>query len=129
MKKRKELSSTELAHLIVDGMQEKKANEIVLMDLRKVKNAFADYFVVCSGNSDTQVDAISKSIEETVFKKSNEDPWHREGHQNREWILLDYVDVIAHVFTNEKRNFFDIESLWGDAECLYFNEEMKPALK
>lgn len=127
MKKEKQLSSSELSLSVIEGMIEKKAGNVVLMDLRKVHNAIADYFVICSGNSDTQIDAIAKSVEETVYKKTGQDPWNREGRQNREWILLDYVDVVVHVFQKEKRSFYDIESLWGDGVFTYFGEDMKPS--
>ncbi len=92
------------------------------MDLRNVKNAICDYFILCSGNSDTQIDAISTSIEEEVYKSSKQDPWHKEGKLNREWILLDYVDVVAHVFKKDRRAFYDLEQLWGDAEIRVVEE-------
>lgn len=114
--KSKELSSEELSKLVVKGMQEKKAIDIVVMDLREVKNAISDYFVICSGTSDTQIDAIADSVEEEVFKASQVNPWHEEGKMNREWILLDYVDVVVHIFKKERRVFYDLEQLWGDAE-------------
>lgn len=114
--KSKELSSEELCKLVVKGMQEKKAVDIVVMDLREVKNAISDYFVICSGNSDTQIDAIADSVEEEVFKASQSNPWHEEGKMNREWILLDYVDVVVHIFKKDRRVFYDLEQLWGDAE-------------
>jgi ribosome-associated protein len=126
MKRRKQLSSTELSQYIIEGMHEKKANHVVLMDLRKVNKAIADFFVICSGNSDVQIDAISKSVEEVVYKNTGEDPWNREGKQNREWILLDYVDVVVHIFTKDKREFYDIESLWGDADITHFEDDAKP---
>lgn len=110
----KQASSTRLSEVIVQGMLEKKAEEVVVIDLRKVQNAVADYFVLCSGNSDTQIDAISESVEEEVKKRTSQTPWHREGHNQREWILIDYVDVVAHVFNKEKRAFYGLEELWGD---------------
>ncbi len=110
----KQASSTRLSEVIVQGMLEKKAEEIVVIDLRKVQNAVADYFVLCSGNSDTQIDAISESLEAEVKKRTSQTPWHREGHNQREWILIDYVDVVAHVFNKEKRAFYGLEELWGD---------------
>ena len=106
----------ELSKLVVEGMQEKKAQDIVVLDMRKVANSVADFFVICSGNSDTQVGAISESVEEYVHKKDKQNPWHKEGSRNKEWILLDYVDVVAHIFKNEKRAFFALENLWGDAK-------------
>lgn len=108
--------SEKLSQVVVKGMQEKKASEIVVMDLRKVKNAIADFFVVCSGNSDTQLDAIAESVDETVYKELSQNPWHQEGKNNKEWLLLDYVDVVAHIFKKDKRDFYALEDLWGDAE-------------
>ncbi|MCY7356292.1 MAG: ribosome silencing factor [Rudanella sp.] len=117
-----EVSSEELRNLIVKGMQEKKGVEVVVMDLREVKNAICDYFVICSGNSDTQIDAIAQSIDEEVHRNTGQNPWHQEGKMNREWILLDYVDVVAHVFKKERRAFYDLEQLWGDADVQYLDE-------
>lgn len=111
----RDLSTLALSNLIVEGMQELKAQDIAVLDLRNVKNAFADFFIICSGTSDTQVDAISESIEYTVRQALNEQVNHREGKMNREWILLDYVNVVAHIFKQEKRRFFALEDLWGDA--------------
>ena len=122
--KAKELTSEELCDLVVKGMQEKKAVDIVVMDLRGVKNAITDCFVICSGNSDTQLDAISTSIEEEVHKASKINPWHNEGRMNREWILLDYVDVVAHIFKKDRRAFYDLEQLWGDAEIRVIEESV-----
>ncbi len=110
------LTSSTLSEHVVAGMLDKKASDIVVMDLRKVPNAIADYFIICSGNSDTQVDAISDAIEERVFKESKQNPWHHEGKENKEWVLMDYVDVVAHVFKKEKRTFYGLEELWGDAQ-------------
>lgn len=112
------LTSTTLSEHVVAGMLDKKASDIVVMDLRKVPNAIADYFVICSGNSDTQVDAISDAIEERVHKESKENPWHHEGKEHKEWILIDYVDVVAHVFKKDKRTFYALEELWGDAKII-----------
>jgi ribosome-associated protein len=115
-KKRKGGDSKKLCDAIVKGMQEKKAIDILVMDLRKVKNAVADFFVICSGGSDKQLDAIADSVDEEVFKTVKENPWHVEGKNNKEWMLLDYFDVVAHIFKKEKREFFALEKLWGDAE-------------
>jgi ribosome-associated protein len=117
-KRRKDsgLGSEKLSSSIVKGMQEKKAIDIVLMDLRKVKNAVADFFVICSGSSDKQLDAIADSIDEQVYKNLNENPWHVEGKNNKEWMILDYTNVVAHIFRKDRRNFYALEKLWGDAE-------------
>jgi ribosome-associated protein len=117
-KKRKGVSSEKLSEVIVKGMQEKKANDIVVMDLRKVKNAVADFFVICSGNSDKQLDAIADSVDEEVYKALKENPWHTEGKNNKEWMLLDYIDVVVHVFRKDRREFYALERLWGDADIM-----------
>lgn len=115
-KKKGSVSSEKLSEIIVKGMQEKKATDIVVLDLRKVKNAVADFFVICSGSSDKQLDAIADSVDEQVYKALKENPWHIEGKNNKEWMLLDYIDVVAHVFKKDKREFYALEKLWGDAE-------------
>ena len=115
-KKRKGVSSETLSEVIVKGMQEKKATDIVVIDLRKVKNAVADFFIICSGNSDKQIDAISDSVDEEVYKALKENPWHIEGKNNKEWMLLDYADVVAHIFRKDRRAHYALEKLWGDAE-------------
>lgn len=120
-----DLSSKDLSSLVISGMLEKKATDIILLDLRKLNNTITDFFVICSGNSDTQIDAIATSIDAEVYKSSGQSPWHKEGLQNKEWILLDFVNVVAHVFNSEKRAFFDIESLWGDAEITNIDESFK----
>ncbi len=114
-KKRQGSSAEKLSEVIVKGMQEKKAVDIVVMDLRKVKNAVADFFVICSGGSDKQLDAIASSVDEEVYKTLKENPWHSEGKNNKEWVLIDYTDVVVHIFQKEKREFFALERLWGDA--------------
>lgn len=108
-------NSDYLKSLIIEGMQDRKATNIVVLDLKKVKNAVADYFIICTGTSDTQLDAISDSVEDKVYKNMQQHAWHKEGKQNKEWILIDYVDVVAHVFKKDRRDFFALEDLWGDA--------------
>jgi ribosome-associated protein len=116
------LSSEQLSQVVVKGMQEMKAEDIVLMDLRNVNNAVADYFVICSGNSDTHIDAIAESVDHEVNKTDGQNPWHREGHNNKIWVLLDYVDVVVHVFNHENREFYALEALWGDAKITSCDE-------
>ena len=110
------MNSEELSRLVIKGMEEKKASDIVVMDLRKTKGAVSDFFVICSGNSDTQLQAIAESVEKEVDKGAKENPWRKEGITNKEWILLDYVSVVAHIFKNDKRDFYSLEELWGDAK-------------
>ena len=106
----------QLVASIIDGMQELKAHNIVTLDLRSVKNAVTDFYVICHGESTTQVDAIARSVDDTTFEQLKDKPFHKEGMMNSEWILLDYVNVIVHVFNKETREIFDIEGLWGDAK-------------
>jgi len=115
-KKKKEVSSEKLNDVIVKGMQEKKATDIVVMDLRKLKNASADFYILCSGNSDKQLDAIAESIDAEVFKALKENPRSVEGKKNKEWMLIDYFDVVVHVFRKDRRQYYALEKLWGDAE-------------
>lgn len=117
----KTLSAREMSKLVVLGMQEKKAQDIAVINLKATGSSIADIFVVCSASSDTQADAISTSVEEVVWKSAGVKPWHREGKTNREWILLDYGDTVVHVFKKDKRAFFALEDLWGDADITYIN--------
>ena len=119
-----ENNATRLSQVVIYGMQEKKAMDIVIIDLRNIQNSVADYFVVCSGNSDTQVDAIYNSVEEQVYKQLGEDPWNTEGIQHKEWVLLDYVDVVVHIFKKTQRDFYALEDLWGDAVSTPIESEM-----
>jgi ribosome-associated protein len=105
-----------LTDTIVEAMQNKKAKHIVSLDLRKLDNRVVDIFIVCHGENDRQVEAIAKEVEDHVKKTLHDSPWHREGYENREWILLDYVNIVVHVFLEEKRDFYAIEELWGDAD-------------
>lgn len=108
--------SSALCDAIVEGMQENKAKDIVVLDLREVDSAVCDFFVICSGDSSTQVDGISSSVMRYTRKELSERPWRVEGKNNSEWVLMDYVSVVAHVFYHEKREFFDLEDLWADAK-------------
>lgn len=121
-KDRRNSDSLALADAIVEGMLEKKGVEIVVMNLSNIKSSICDYFVICHGGSTTQVEALADSIETEVRKKIGEKPWHREGYENAEWILLDYVDVVAHIFHKDTRAFYDLERLWGDAEIKRYKD-------
>ena len=105
-----------LCDAIVEGMQDNKANDIVVLDLREISNSVCDFFVICSGDSSTQVDGISSSVVRHTRKELQEKPWSIEGKGNNEWILMDYVSVVAHVFYKETRSFYDLEDLWADAK-------------
>ena len=115
MQKRK-ASADELIALILHGIEEVKGLDINILDLREIDNTVCDYFVLCNGTSNTHVNAIVKSIQKTVSKAIQDKPWHVEGSENAEWMLMDYVNVVVHVFQKHAREFYDIEGLWGDAK-------------
>ncbi|MCB0476874.1 MAG: ribosome silencing factor [Crocinitomicaceae bacterium] len=114
--KEKVISSEKLAEVIVDAIQDVKGKSITKLDLRKIDNAVCDYFIICSGESSTQVEGINNSIQRKTREILHEKPWHAEGTQNSEWILLDYVNIVVHIFYKEVRDFYDLEDLWADAE-------------
>jgi ribosome-associated protein len=109
-------STDELIALILQGVEDVKGHDIVLLDLREIENTVCDYFIICNGTSNTQVNAIVGSIQKTVSKAIKDKPWHIEGQGNSEWVLMDYVNVVVHVFQKQTREFYDIEGLWGDAK-------------
>lgn len=109
------VTSRQLADAVVEALQDKKGLKIVVMDLRQVRGAISDYFVICSGTSDRHVQALSDTVYEELRIKLQDKPMNVEGRQRGEWVLMDYVNVVVHVFLEEKRRFFDIESLWADA--------------
>jgi len=108
-------TDTLLAH-IIEGVEEVKGEDINILDLRGIENNVCQYFVVCSGNSNTQVRAISSSVQKLVSKALHEKPWHVEGQETSEWVLMDFVDIVVHIFQKQTRSHYDIESLWGDAK-------------
>lgn len=108
--------SAYISELAIHGMQEKKGNDLVRLDLRGVNSSVADYFVICHADSATQVKAIANSVEDEIYKAIQAEPWRKEGLEYGEWILLDYIDVVIHVFRTDKREFYGVEDLWGDAE-------------
>lgn len=114
-KENETVSGVGLAILVAQGMFEKKAEDIRILDMRNVKGASADFFVISHAGNDKHVEAIGNSVEEEVLKHNNERPLSREGFENLEWVLLDYFDVVAHVFLEDKREFYAVEELWGDA--------------
>lgn len=103
---------------IVLGIEDVKGQDIEILDLRDIENTVCDYFIICNGTSNTQVNAIVGSIQKSVSKALKEKPWHVEGSDNAEWILMDYVHVVVHVFQKHIREFYDIEGLWGDAKSV-----------
>ena len=113
---KKENNSDVLLADIIKGIEEVKGNDIDILDLRAIDSAVCDYFVICNGNSNTQVNAIVNSIQKLVSKDLKDKPWHVEGAENAEWVLMDYVNIVVHVFQKQIREYYNIEGLWGDAK-------------
>lgn len=113
----KETNNDQLIAQIIKGIEEVKGNNIDILDLREIENTVCDYFIICNGSSNTQVNAIVNSVQKTVSKAIHDKPWHIEGSENAEWVLMDYVGVVVHVFQKHIREYYDIESLWGDAKA------------
>lgn len=111
-----EFSTDQLVSNIVEGIENIKGEDITLMDLRELENTVCKYFIICSAKSNTQAKALSSNIQKEVSKNLQEKPWHVEGESNAQWILIDYVDVVVHIFLGEARAYYDIEGLWGDAQ-------------
>jgi len=109
-------NADQLIAVILNGIEDVKGREINILDLREIENTVCDYFIICEGTSNTQVNAIVNSIQKKVSKELKDKPWHVEGSDNAEWVLMDYVNVVVHVFQKHIREYYDIESLWGDAK-------------
>ena len=112
----KEESANNLLEEIIRGIENVKGEDIQKMDLREIENTPCEFFVICSANSNTQVTAIVNSIQKTVSKAFLEKPFHTEGLEVAEWVLIDYVNIVVHVFQKQTREFYNIEELWGDAK-------------
>jgi len=115
---KKHAETDQLITQIIRGIEEVKGQDIEILDLRDIENTVCDYFIICNGTSNTQVNAIVNSVQKSVSKALKEKPWHVEGSDNAEWILMDYVHVVVHVFQKHIREFYDIEGLWGDAKSV-----------
>jgi ribosome-associated protein len=124
MKKRSDGADVLLKN-VIKGIFEKKGHNVLKIDLRKLENRIADYFVICHGSSVTQVDSICDSVEDIVRKEAGEKPLHIEGLENRYWVLIDYGNVIVHIFLEEYRGFYSLESLWADAEVEVMVDKLK----
>ncbi len=120
-KKATSKQTMDLLDAIVEGMKERKAKNITILNLKAIENRVSDYFVICDADSNTHVNSIADSIEETVEKLNGERAFHTEGQQNGEWILIDYINIVAHVFQKEFRDHYNLEGLWGDAEIITLN--------
>ncbi len=113
---KEKISADQLISVIISGIEDVKGQEINILDLREIDNTVCDYFIICEGTSNTQVNAIVNSIQKKVSKELKDKPWHVEGEDNAEWVLIDYVNIVVHVFQKHVREYYDIESLWGDAK-------------
>jgi ribosome-associated protein len=118
-----ETETEQLINAIVEGIQRKKGLELIKIDLTKINHTECKYFIICHGNSNTQVDAIAHSVEDTVVELINEKAWHTDGYRNSLWILLDYADIMVHIFQKEARKFYDLENLWADAHIELIKED------
>jgi iojap-like ribosome-associated protein len=124
MKKRSDGAAV-LLKSIIKGIFEKQGLNVIKIDLRKLENRIADYFVICHATSTTQVDSICDSVEDTVREKTGEKPIHVEGLENCYWVLLDFGNVVVHIFLEEYRNFYSLESLWADAVIEAVEDKIK----
>jgi ribosome-associated protein len=115
-KQNEHFSAEKLAETIIFGILEKKGLQISKIDFSGMDNSISNYFIICHGNSSSQVDAIADSVQEQVYKQLGEKPTYTEGKENKEWILIDYVDVVVHIFQEPTRRFYNIEKLWADAK-------------
>ncbi|MDR3272047.1 MAG: ribosome silencing factor [Flavobacteriaceae bacterium] len=101
---------------IIEGIENVKGQDITILDFSELDNNITDYFVICTGNTNTQVSAISDSVERIVKTHLHERPWHVEGSDNSQWVLMDYISIVVHIFQPEYREYYDLESLWGDVQ-------------
>ena len=106
---------------IIKAIQDKKGQNIVSLDLRKIHEAVADFFIICEANNQPQIRAITDSVEEEVKKKCGESPYHYEGKENMHWVILDYVNIVVHIMMPEQRKFYKLEEMWSDAELEEYN--------
>lgn len=116
------LTPSAILEVITESLLSKKANDITVLDVSEL-TTLAEYFVVCHGNSDVQVKALADAVEEDVFNKCSEKAWRKEGGIGRSWMILDFVNIVVHVMSEEKRNFYGIERLWNDAKITHIKDE------
>jgi len=105
---------------IINAIQDVKGNKIISLDLKKIDSAICKYFVICTGTSNTHVSAIEGSIKKSIAKDTGEKPWHVEGNITGEWVLMDYSDIVVHIFQEKIREFYNIEDFWGDAKFINY---------
>lgn len=115
--------NSKLFKSIIQGIQDKKGEHIVSLDLRKIPEAVADFFIICEASNNNQLKAIADNIEKEVKEKCKESPYKHEGRQAEQWILIDYVDIVVHVMLPEPRKFYHLEELWSDAPSMEHTEQ------
>lgn len=118
-----------LINKIIEAIQDTKGEDVKLLDLTHIENSVADYFIICSANSNTQVSAIAGNVEKKVRNELKDRPWHVEGAENAMWVLVDYVSVVVHIFQKHIREYYDIEDLWSDAKITNIEEEQNDYFK
>ena len=123
MRVRHQTNTEELLAIVIEAMEAVKGKDIVTLDLREITTAVTDYFVICHAPSKTQVDALAEKVEDLVFERMHNKPYHVEGRDNTEWILIDFVDVVVHVFLESARGYYKLEELWADAERMVKENE------
>ena len=106
---------------IINAIQEKKGENILSLDLRKIPEAVTDFFIICQANSNTQIKAIADFIEEEVKNKCGEPAYKHEGRQAQQWILIDYINIVVHIMLPEPRKFYQLEEMWSDAAAMEHN--------
>jgi len=116
-------STKKILEGVVEGIQRIKGKEIAIIDLNTIHHTECGYFVVCHGTSTTQANAIAQSVEDTVKEQTGYDAWHKDGYRNSIWILLDYGDIMVHVFQKDTREFYNLEGLWADAKTTILKDE------
>ena len=119
----KNQNTDSLIHKIIEGIEEVKGQNTTIIDLRMLENAVAQYYIIADGTSSTQVNAIADSIKKTVSKSLQQKPWHTEGQDNAEWILMDYVDVVVHIMQKPVREYYAIEELWADGKIMQLKSD------
>lgn len=120
---KKSVETTQILDSAVEGLRRIKGKEITIIDLTTINHTECSYFLICHGTSGTQVDALAQSVEETVTELTGEKVWHKDGYRNAIWILLDYGDIMVHVFREESRTFYNLEGLWSDAKVTRLEDE------
>jgi ribosome-associated protein len=121
--RKKTVETTQILDAAIEGLRRIKGKDITVIDLATINHTECSYFLICHGTSGTQVDALAQSVEGTVTELTGEKTWHKDGYRNAIWILLDYGDIMVHVFKDESRTFYNLEGLWSDAKVTHLEDE------